>query len=127
MEIINTDLAEIYFDRGDSILHIKLREGAKITLDNCRQHYELIRKITENKKHVSLVDATNFFTIDKEALRLSSASKTRGNLIATAYYTTNLANRLTTNFFIAFYRPAFPISLFKTKEEALAWLKENKF
>jgi hypothetical protein len=124
LEVICTDIAELFFDASDSVLHIKLIEGAKINLKNCSEHFKLIRKITKNKKYVSLIDATDFFTIEKEALRLC-AGKTKVNVIAASYYTANLANKLTANFFIAFYKPAIPVSLFKSKSEALAWLQQK--
>jgi len=121
--MVRTEIAEISFDESTSILHIKMFEDAKMDLENTVEHYDLIKSLTSGKKHLVLVDATHFFSIDEKALQYAAQPETTKNRIATAYFTTHLGNRFTTNFFKTFYKPNLPVQSFKTKQEALEWLK----
>lgn len=123
MEIVYTDIAELRYKTDDIILNIKILEGAEMNLANTKRHYQLINELTRNKKHLALVDAINFFTITPEGLHYSSRPETVANRIATAHYNCSAVNKLTTNFFVNYYRPPIPIKIFDTKEEAIAWLK----
>jgi hypothetical protein len=123
MKLAYTNIAELRHNEEDSILSIKILEGAEMTFENTRAHYHIINKLTNNKRYLALVDAANFFTITPEALRHASLQEVVSNRIATAHYNSSTMNKLTTNFFATYYRPPIPIRIFDTKKEAVVWLR----
>lgn len=123
MKTILTDIAEISFDEETSILHIKIQEDVHIDLKKTIVHTRAIQKITNGEKYLALVDATNYFTSDDDALKYFALPATTKERIAMAFHSLNLANRLTIHFFRLLHKPNFAIHLFRTHDDALNWLK----
>jgi hypothetical protein len=123
MKLAYTDIAELRYSDKEGILRIKVLEGAEMTLENTRKHYQMINKLTENKKYLALVNAGNFFSITAEALKHCSLPEVLSNRIASAHFNSSTMNKLTTNFFATYYRPQIPIRIFDTENEALIWLR----
>ena len=94
-----------------------------MNFENTKAHYEAIREITGGKKYLALVDASNSFEIEPEALAYASLPEIVSNRIATAHYNSSISNTLTTNTFKTHYQPPIPIQIFTTKKEAVVWLK----
>lgn len=123
MKTILTDIAEIFFDKETSILHVKILEDVHMDLAKTIHHVMTIHSITRGEKYMALVDATNYFTCDDEALKYLALPDTTKGRIAMAFHSLNLANRLTIHFFRLLHKPNFAIHLFRTHEDALGWLK----
>jgi hypothetical protein len=126
MKIIRTEIAELNFDEEESILHIKMLEDAHMNLQNTKEHYNIIKELTKGCKYLALIDATNYFKIDGDASKFAALPETTKDRVAAAHYTLNVSNRLTANFFRLFYKPEIPVQAFKTKEDALRWLKSEQ-
>jgi hypothetical protein len=122
IKIIYTSIAELTF-KDSAFLEIKVLDGANMNLKNTREHYEAIKTLTNNNNYMALVDVSNYFTIESEALRFASLPETIGKRLASAHYRSSIANSLTTKYFIANYKPPFPIKIFETKAEAIEWLR----
>lgn len=120
---ISTEIAELSFDEKNLILHIRMKEGAEMNLENTKDHYELIKEITYNTRHRVLVDSSLFFTVDSSAFKYSTKEEFTSKRIAVAHYNPCLANRLLLHYFKGTYSPPMPFKIFKNKEEALKWLK----
>lgn len=123
MKIINTPLAEINFNHHDNILHIKILEGAAMNLKNAELHYKQINDLVGDKKYLALVDASDYFTMEKEAWQYASSKEVVSNRLAVAHYNSSFANKLATKFFKTSYQTSMPLEIFTTKEEAIKWLK----
>ena len=126
METIITDIAEIRFDEETAILHVKIREDVHMDLEKTMNHCNTVQKITKGKNYMALVDATNYFTTDEDALKYLALPETTTGRIAMAFHSLNLANRLTIHFFRLLYKPNFTIHLFRVHEDALEWLKSEQ-
>lgn len=122
IETIYTDIAELNYNKKECILNIKILENASITIETLKNHIKSINDLTNYQQHFSLVDATNFFSIDDESLKYLASPETNNKIIAEAFYSTNLANRLTLHFFKLFHKPHYPTQLFRYKAEAINWL-----
>ena len=120
-----TDIAELHYDPEESILYISIFEGAEMNLEVTKFHYKIIAELTENKPHAVLLDASVYFSVDKESMEFTSQAETMSKRIATAHFDPNIANDITVNFFKARFKPPGPVKIFKTKPEALLWLKEQ--
>lgn len=123
METTLTDIAEISFDEATAILHVKILEDIHMDLQKTINHSQEVQKVTKGEKYMALVDATNYFTSDDEALKYLALPDTTKGRMAMAFYSLNLANRLTIHFFRLLHKPSFAIHLFRTNEDALGWLK----
>src|ERR1700751_3029362 len=94
MKIALTPVAELSFNEKESILYIKMLEGAVLNLKDTIIHAKQIEEITANKPYLALVDSTKFFTMDKETLPYASSRSSRpAGRIAMACFNPNLANR----------------------------------
>lgn len=123
MDTVYTEIAELSYDKEKSLLHIKILEDVSITVEKAKKLTESINQITNGRKHFALVDATNYFFIEDEALKYMAETEACTTRLGSAYYSMNLANRLTMHFFKVFHKPSYPLELFKKKEDAIGWIK----
>lgn len=123
MNTIYSDIAEITFNEIDSILSIKIMDDVEIDLEKAKKHFELLNKITENKRHVAIINGVDCFYIKDDALKYM-ASCPSNNRIATAFYSNNLANRLAILCLKLYYPKSSPLQYFTKKESALEWLTQ---
>jgi hypothetical protein len=121
-----TNIATLNFNEAESILHIEMMPDAEINLEQVKAHYKLIKKITKGKPYVALIDASNYYRMEPEALKYSAEQNTLGNRVAAAHYNCTVANTLTVSFFKKQLKPSIPIGIFKSKEEALTWIEQLK-
>lgn len=121
---MQTPIGEISFNEEESVLHIKINEFAEMNLENTKIHYKMINELVKDRPYVALVEASNYYAIDKEAWKYASLNEVVSNRKAVAHYNPCLANRLTTSFFLRAYSSCMPVKLFNAKQEALEWLKE---
>lgn len=121
-----SDISEITFNEAESILYIKIMADIEIDLEKIKKHFELINKITDNKKHIAIINGINYFYIKDDALKYVASLKATENRIATAFYSENLANRLSILCLKLYYPPSTPFQYFSKKETALAWLNQKK-
>jgi hypothetical protein len=122
MKSLRTPIADISFDENDNILHIKVREGAEMTLENATTHYRNISDLIGNKKYLALVDAKEPFTINQDAWQFASHKEVATNRVAVAHYNSCPSNKLTMNFFKSVYDTSMPIKIFNSESEARQWL-----
>jgi hypothetical protein len=123
METLITDIAELRYDETTSILHVKILEDVHMDMEKTVSHCKLVKRITRGEKYMALVDATNYFTTDEDALKYLALPETTKGRVAMAFHSLNLANRLTIHFFRLLYKPNFTIHLFRVHEDALEWLR----
>lgn len=123
MKNIETPIATISFNKGESILHIIVKENAEMNVENTQIHYKKINKLVGNQQYLALVDSTNFYSVDKEAWKYASLEEIASNRKAVAHYNSCDANILTTTFFKNNYHTLMPVKIFDSKESALEWLK----
>jgi hypothetical protein len=107
----------------EGILHIHLKSGTEIHLNDAVLIVEAMGKLGGGKKFPVLIDAGEFTSVDQE-VRVFSASED-SNLYtladAIAYY--SLGQKLIANFYLNQNKPSVPTRAFKGKEEATEWLR----
>lgn len=107
----------------EGIIHLHLKEGCEIDINDAVFAVEAMGKIGNGKKYPVLIDAGEFVTVDGE-VRVFSASK-ESNLytLADAIAFCNLGQKLIAQFYIDHNHPVVPTRLFADKNEAIEWLK----
>jgi hypothetical protein len=122
MPTARTPIADLNFEKNESLLHIQMREGAEMNLVNTREHYKQIRELTEGTKYVALIDSTHYFSIEADAFEFASSLEATQYRVAAAHYSCAFANRLNANFFRLRYKPNVALNVFETEEDARSWL-----
>lgn len=122
-DTVYTEIAELSYNKEESLLYIKILEDVSISVEKAKKLSDSIHKITNGQKHFALIDATNYFFIEDDALKYMAMPEECICKKGAAYYSMNLANRLTMHFFKVFHKPSYPLQLFRKKEEAMGWLK----
>ena len=108
--------------RQNGILHLHIKEGAHMTMEQALQTFKAMKVIGGGRKYPVLIDAGEFATIDPE-VRVFSASK-EGNLytIADAIAYHSLAQKLMANFYVTHNKPVVPTRTFSDIPSATHWL-----
>jgi hypothetical protein len=122
MKTTITNMSELQYDEKEYILYIKIKNDISVDLESVKEHFNAITTLTKNENHFALIDASNYFSIDEEALKYAAMGEYTGGRVAAAFYSANLSSRLTIHFFKLFRRPSYLVQLFKKKEDALNWL-----
>jgi len=122
MKTSNTKISELQYDEKEFILYIKIKNDVNIDLESIKEHFRETRELTNNENHFALIDASNYFSLESEALKYAAMEAYTPGRIAAAFYSKNLASRITIRFFKLFMRPNYLVELFKKKEDALDWL-----
>ncbi|MGQ0828934.1 MAG: DUF7793 family protein [Bacteroidota bacterium] len=122
MNKVRTSVAEMFIDEDD-ILRIKILKGVHVTLEKSKEYYQASNQLTKNNKVLVMVDASQDYTITDEAKEYGASEEVSKNRIAVAIVTNSIANRLTVNLYIKFYKPIVPTKMFSEEQAALKWLK----
>lgn len=123
MKTIQTKVAIISYNSIERIVYMKIMDGAEIELENAIQNQEAVKLLTNNEKHLLVVDARGVDVyVSKEARAFSAARDASAPCIAKAFIVNSTANRLIGNFYINFNKPKIPTRIFSTTEKAIEWL-----
>lgn len=109
--------------RDDGIIHIHIKEGKEMQLEDAIQVVEVMGKIGNKQKFPVLIDCGTFATINKD-VRIFSASK-EANIYtsadAVAYH--SFAHKLLADFYVNHDKPSIPTKIFLDNESGIVWLK----
>jgi hypothetical protein len=107
----------------EGILHIQIKSGADMQLNDAIRIVEAMGTIGGGKKFPVLIDCGDYVNIDKE-VRIFSASP-EGNIytLAEAVAYASFAHKLVADFYVKHNRPSVPTKVFPNKTEATEWLK----
>lgn len=123
MKTIQTKVAIISYNSIERIVYMKILDGAEIELENAIQNQEAVKLLTNNEKHLLVVDARGIDVyVSKEARAFSADRIPSAPCIAKAFIVNSTANRLIGNFYINFNKPKVPTKIFSTIEKATEWL-----
>lgn len=126
---IETKTANIWIDH-EGFLHLKLKEGAEIDLEEVEIHFDIYRKLgCQKHKALHLFEGGTFFTFDSKAMKYVTRHG-HDYFIASAVVNNSIAIRLLFNFFNKFFNnstdKAFQFKMFNTRGQALEWLRSFK-
>lgn len=123
MQAVTTRTVQMYLDEKNEILFITVLPDAEFTLENTRHDREVSLRLTVSKKVKVLIDGNCNFSSTTEGLAYAASPDANSNRKAVAFVSDSLASSMIANFFKNFNKPGLPYSIFKTREEALSWLK----
>ena len=110
----------------DGIFRIRHDSDATIELNDAREIVEAWMDFFENNAYPHLVDFRGIrVSQDPEAREYFASHHELHKIVkATAILVDDLANTMTSNFFVKFNKPAVPTQVFRKEEEAIEWLRQ---
>lgn len=107
----------------DGILIGTYKKGITIDLKTAQEIVAHRLEASEGRSFVALADVRGIKVSTKEARDYFAKEGTKG-LTALAILTGNYLTAAMSNFYIKFSKPKIPTRVFKTREEALKWLRQ---
>jgi hypothetical protein len=108
---------------SDGILHVQVKPQVEIHLEDAREALEQSHLLRAGKLHPVLVDLTHSKGVSREAREYYAGEEAAKSGLAAALLIGSPLARAIGNFFMKFNKPVFPVRLFTSETEALAWLK----
>lgn len=108
------------------LIHIVFKKVKKLTRNDVKEIHDCYKQLASNKGLYVIISFSGFIPMSEEAMQEGKRLEQISKVNATAYVFKNAAMRLAFKFFHTFYRPKRKISVFKSKEEALKWLRKLK-
>ena len=118
-----TETLHLTFD--GKFLTCKLIGDVEIDVHHVEADFAASQKVTEGKKYLSLVLASQDTSITSEAQKKSMIKEKYKNTVAQAIVIHSLAQRILGNFMINFIKFPAPCRLFASKEKAVKWLNNE--
>lgn len=110
--------------REDGILHGVGREGAVSTLETAKADFEATRRVAGGVLRPVLVDIRKVKAVERPAREFLSSAYVGTIVSATALLIKSGISRAIGNFYIGIKAPNYPMKLFTSEADALAWLKQ---
>ena len=119
-----THTAQMWYDELENLLIIRITKHAHITINDVKNHFEVVQRLVGDNKPLVLSDIRTSFTISKEARKYAAFQSSKRK--ATAIVTNKIVSKFFVNIYILFSKPQSPTRLFSSEADALAWLKSLK-
>ena len=108
---------------GDGVLRYVCAEGAVITVTDADEQIAEAARLTDGRKVPWLVDYRRIEHADHDARSRFATPEAAGLTSAMAILVGSTVGRLLGEFFARIQRPPYPVRLFDSEGEALAWLR----
>ena len=109
--------------RSDGLLHLHAK-GDEIKMAHYKAVVKSIGEMTGGKKVPVLCTANEFLIPDQDVRKYMTTPESNPYSLASALVIHSIAQKLIANFFVNVMKPARPIRMFTSKEEAVKWLKK---
>ena len=112
--------------REIGIIYARVFPNEVITVARAIDYHELIKNISKNQPHVSVIDITGVTSISAEArAELQKNSSEWGNTLAVALISNSLIAKMIGNFFLTMNKPTYPVKIFTDSLDAHQWAKNE--
>lgn len=111
------------YKRSDGIIQLNTAEDAWFTIKEAREFVAALKYITDGIPHLVLKIPGRRASVDKESRSYMATPEALQYSIAAAVIVRNVVQRMIGNLYLRVDKPAKPIRLFDSSEEAIAWLK----
>jgi hypothetical protein len=108
---------------ADGIMRAVMHPAAEDTLQTAQENIAACAKICQGKKRPMLVDFRQIKAQTREARAYYAGEESAKIFSAVSLLVASPVSRVIGNFFTGLNRPIYPLRLFTSEDEALAWLK----
>jgi hypothetical protein len=106
----------------EGILRVTLKAGASLNLEHAEVNLAATTALAAGQRVPLLVDLRLGKSLDREARALYSGEQTGNVVCAVALLIESPLSRAIGNMFMGFNKPAYPLRLYSSEADALAWL-----
>lgn len=120
-------MRKFIIENEENVLKLTVCENVDVDIDSLKKLYRILSKEKKN----TVIKLERYIYIDKEARDFMNRIEKRKNHSNITIIADSFSENLLANFYNKFYKPAFPIKIFRKEKDALQWLKikssENDF
>lgn len=116
----STPTAKFSFD--GALVRATFLPGAHVKIAHAREHFAIMRELTQGRRVAVLVDASEVGSQDRETRALYAGSEAFAFTSACAIVVGSPVSRILGSFFLGFNKPLYPTRLFSSRQEAERWL-----
>lgn len=109
--------------REDGIVQVNFADELLLDVPECKELSEVYSTIVSNNKIPILHIIGKYMNVTKGAREYGASDEGLKYSLAEAYVINSLAHKILANFYMKFNKPKVPTQFFKTKEDAVNWLR----
>jgi len=109
---------------NEEVVELHIFPECTVDVDEIEEIFEKIHSVFPSARGL-LVTAGKQATLSQEAREKVSSGNVTEQIIADAIVVEHYQHHMTANFFVRYNKPQRPTQIFKTEEEARAWLREK--
>ncbi len=122
MDKVITRTASIHMD-DNNVLHMVMIKNVRVDYEDAVDNALVIKKFSEGKKVLKLIDAQLGFSMDRKARSFVKSVDLKQTLARAVVKGSGLSSLLL-NFFITLSKPETPTKIFSDYDKAYKWLLE---
>ena len=111
--------------KGPNMVVVKYKPDARVGLKELLAIHEAEKKLTNEKKHLALLDARGFIYMSPEAKKFGASEKPGKYRKAAALLVDSLGVKILGNFYLNFNKPVVPTKMFSSEKKAIEWLMKQ--
>ncbi|MES2568161.1 MAG: hypothetical protein V4565_14905 [Bacteroidota bacterium] len=125
INILSTEICEAFTIklRADGIIHSHTSSGIDFNIESLKKFNGVMGKMINYQKVPLLITLDEFAIPPVETRTFWAQKDACPYSLADAYVTDNIGHAMIGNFYLKFNKPGRPTKMFKTKEQAIKWLK----
>ena len=121
--ILKTRIGSVWIGEDGIIRGVITVPNAEQTLDDAIETVNVIKTLCAGKPYPLLSDVRNIQSADRDARNYFAREENAHLILANAVLVGSYVSKMVVNFYLTINKPAFPIRMFTSEAEAIAWLK----
>ena len=121
--VVETAITKALLDEGN-IIHITYKQDQEETLEEAKHVLAEMKKNVSGKRFPALIDLSTVKVVSGEVRAFHAGKETAEVVVAAGLVINNPISKVIGNFFLSINKPAYPVKLFNSADEAYAWLKQ---
>ncbi|MGB0887149.1 MAG: hypothetical protein ACPGSL_03405 [Vicingaceae bacterium] len=110
----------------DRVLLIKFKDGSDVDIEETKKIMSLSAEMIGAKPFTVLIDAMDIFaSVDHKSRKYMAEHEVNNFNMAQAMVVNNMPVRIIANFYLKFYKHAYPMKVFSDIEVARKWLLQQ--
>lgn len=124
-EIIETEKYVMRVYPELSYMEYIIKEGVTMDVEDVTRSRDYVINLYPEATFYVYAEGVGFLTMTRKAREITSSKEHLDNTLAIAFYTSNISVYLLGELFTKINKPAVPTKLFKSRDLAREWLREQ--
>ncbi len=114
-------MGKFIIETEENLLKLTICENAEVNVESLKKLYRILTK--EDK--ITVIKLERYIYMEKEARDFMNRIENRRTNSNITIIADSFSENLLANFYNKFYKPTYPIKVFRKEKDALHWLKLN--